>query len=146
MLWAAGWPGTVSSPDGLLLFLWIRGHVGLHLFSRPLHLHLNDLWVTDMQRSSLLLLWVFVKGQFTFKTLRVILHKFLFCIVCLEKKKTVSNTPKTYLWHWVEIVVSIFLLWNLFSQFSHLLWMKNEDMNILHDWKRHRKVKQERTG
>lgn len=42
-----------SSPDGFLPLLGIRGDVKLHLFSRPLDLHLNDLWRTKMAVSFL---------------------------------------------------------------------------------------------
>lgn len=43
MLRAAGQRGSMCSPDGFLPLLWIRGDVKLHLFSRPLDLHLIDL-------------------------------------------------------------------------------------------------------
>lgn len=58
ILRAAGWPGSARSPDGFLPLLWIRGHVRLHLFGRPLYLHLNNLWRTEMETLSLLSRWV----------------------------------------------------------------------------------------
>lgn len=59
MLQAAGWPGSACSPDGFLPLLRIRGHIGLHLLSRPLYLHFNDLWRTETERLRLRSQWVF---------------------------------------------------------------------------------------